>query len=334
MPKPIPRKIKESGPRRPTSAEHLARVRQVRRAILHAVVVVLLVGGLAWLVASLRTTVAETAAKGAPPPRVVFANRPAWMTDLVARNLAEQFRPAYAPSVFDRESLVAMNRKLKANPWVSKVRQVRRVFGESAGDTIEVDCEFRAPLALVRDRDGDGYWFVDSKGYKLPERFTEQELSHLIYADGKVNLRVIEGVRNPAPRQAGQLWPGDDLAAGLELAAKLNGQSYAEDVLRVNVTNYGGRVDAREAHLVLVTRLRVKDADGQAAFSRILWGRAWGASDAFIEVKPERKLQAMASTVQRYGRVDANAAWIDIRFDEIYVPGPTAATGPHADGGR
>lgn len=329
------RKSREDVQRRAPAPLRLARIRRVRKGVFHAVAAMLLVGGMAWLIGHLKSTIARPLDAASETPNIVFTHRPAWMTDLVLHELAESFRPDETPSVFDRDALVRVNRRLKSNAWIGKVREVRRVYGESAGDIIEIDCDFRAPLALVRD--GDAYWFVDAKGVKLPEKFSEKELPLLIYAKGKVNLRVIEGVRNAAPRLAGQLWPGDDLAAGLGLAEKLNGQPFADDVIRINVANYAGRIDAREAHLVLGTRLRLRDREGHEAgpFTEVRWGRPWNASDAFIEVKPERKLEAMRLAVEKYGRVDALQPWIDLRFDTVKGPSqPSTQDGGHADGGR
>lgn len=326
MPKPAPRRAKDDAARRPASPEYAARARRARRALLHTLLAVAFVGGIAWVVGEVRHAIARTSAESPLPPTIVFADRPPWMTDLVATQLAESFRPDASPSVFDRQALVDVSRRLKANAWVSKVRQVRRAYRTSAGDTIEVDCDFRTPLALVYDNDGH-YWFVDDKGVKLPEWFEPKELKQLMFAaNGRVNLRVIEGVRNPPPRSAGQLWLGDDLIAGLDLARQLNGQSFAEDVTRINVVNYAGRADNREAHLVLVTKYGTE----------VRWGRPMNASDAFIEVKPERKLSAMRQIVAKFGRVDAGKPWVDVRFDTVTYPVARPATrdGGHADGGR
>jgi hypothetical protein len=327
MPKPLPRKARDEFPpaRRgggaAAAASRAARARLLRRAALHVALATVLVGGVGWLVGYLRTAVAETAAAALPdPPRVVFANRPAWMSDFLAAELAEVCRPNGNPSVFDRDALVRINGRLNANPWIAKVRQVRRVYAQAAGDTIEVDCDFRAPLGLVRggrDEAGrDVYWFVDAKGVRLPERFTAADVPKVVYAaDGKVNVRVIEGVRNAPPAKAGQPWPGDDLAAGLELAEKLNGQPFAEEIERIDVSNYAGRVEKREAYLVLRTRQHTE----------VRWGRPWGAADWFVEIKPEVKLDTLRRMVARYGRVDAGQQWLDIRFERISTP-PVATT--------
>jgi hypothetical protein len=272
-------------------------------------VAILLVGSVAMAVGSLREAVARRAAAGRPA--VVLVNRPAWMTDLVADQLAEKFRPDAVPSVFDRQALVEVNQRMSANPWVSKVKSVRRVFGGQAGDTIEVDCDFRAPLALVREGDADAYWFVDGKGVLLPERFTKSELPKVMLApDGRINVRVIEGVRNAPPPGPGKLWAGDDLLAGLDLAARLNGLAFTEEIVRLDVSNYNGRSDPRKPHVVLVTKYN----------TQVWWGRPWIASDAFIEVPPERKLSVMRDLVAHKGRVDAGYTWVDLRYDEPARP--------------
>ena len=71
----------------------------------------------------------------------------------------------WLPSAPVQWLLVAAAGKLQANPWVRDVHFVRRVFGERPGDTLEIDCEFRAPIALVQW--GDYYWLVDGDGMTL-----------------------------------------------------------------------------------------------------------------------------------------------------------------------
>src|SRR5688572_10594799 len=286
-------------------------VRRRGRAALQVLMVVAFLGVCGGAYTAIRGYVQEEVVAQAEPPQVVFKTKPAWMTDLVVKQLAASFRPAKARSVFDRELLVETHRRLKANPWIGTVRGVRRVYGEGPGDTIEIDCDFRAPMAVVQA--GPDYWFVDGGGIKLPERFTAADLPKLIYAsDGSTNLRVIEGVRRPPPRLAGQHRQGEDLAAALELVRHFYGQPFLNEVVRIDVSNFAGRVDPREAQIVLRTRYRTE----------VRWGRPWSSTDAFIEVRPERKMQYMRNVLAEFGRIDARQPWIDIRFDRITYPSP------------
>jgi hypothetical protein len=249
------------------------------------------------------------------PPAVVLKNRPAWMTDFLAMQIAAGVRPSGAHSAFDRKLLVDTTASLRANPWIRKVTAVRRVYGHRPGDTLEIDCEYREPAALVRS--GANYWLVDKQGVKLPEQYVAADIPKLIEApDKRTHIRIIEGVRRPAPK-AGNRWGGDDLAAGLRMVALLAGRPYTEDVYRVNVDNYEGREDVRAPHVVLVTRFG----------TQVWWGLPYSPDaldDGMVEVKTERKLAYMKGLFAEYGRVDAAQPWVDLRRDTIFYPDRTA----------
>ena len=79
-------------------------------------------------------------------------------------------RPDIAKSPFDHQVLVDAVAALKQNPWIREIRDVRRTYSQSPGDTIEIDCDYRAPIALVKF--ADRYTLVDNEGTVLPEQFT------------------------------------------------------------------------------------------------------------------------------------------------------------------
>src|SRR4051812_10293527 len=216
------------------------------------------------------------------PPRVVLVNRPAWMSDLLAEEIVRAAKPAGAHSAFDHQMLVDINRILCASPWIKEVRQVRRVYQNRPGDTIEIDCDYRAPVALVKF--GQSYWLVDGEGVKLPAQFDLTQLDRVVRgSDRKMNIRIITGVMNP-PVAAGKHWLGQDLQAGLDMVKLLYGLPYAEEIVTVNVTNYGGRESLKEAQLTLGT---IRD-------TTIKWGRPInGGNDFFVEVPTQRKLDVM-----------------------------------------
>ena len=278
--------------------------RQTGRTIAHGLIALTLLGACTAGLYYAREYVEQSAVRATDPPTVVFTNKPAWMSDRVAGQLAASFGPGEPKSVFDHDLLVATSEALKASPWIAQLRQVRRIYGKGPGDTLQVDCDFRAPMALVKF--GPDYWFVDAHGIKLPERFTANDLPFIVYsADGSTNIRVIEGVLHAPPREAGEKWVGDDLAAGLELVCRLYDQPCAQEIAKVDVSNFHGRVHREEANIVLVTKYNTE----------VLWGRPWSATDGFVEVYPERKLTTMRQLLAQYGRVDAGLSSIDIRFD-------------------
>lgn len=247
------------------------------------------------------------------PPVVVIKNQPAWMRPELAEKIVNVARPVAAASSFDRDVLRDVHDQLMSSPdvgpWISNLKSVRRAYGNKPGDTIEIDAEFRAPIALVHY--DNLYWLVDSAGVRLPEAHRPENLTRAIVdPDGKVVLRVIEGVRR-RPADPGLVWPGGDLAAGLELVRGIYDKPFAQEIVKVDVANFGGRVNASAAQLVLVTRHNTE----------IRWGRPITGKDSYIaELDTGRKLQYLEKIVQQYGRVDAGQPWIDIRFDRVMFP--------------
>jgi len=264
------------------------------------------------------------------PPRVILVNQPDWMSDRLAQQIIQTVRPAGTHSAFDQQLLMDINGLLQANPWVRRVNQVRRVYGNSPGDAVEVDCDYRAPVALVRW--ANDYILVDGEGYQLPEQYTAEQLNKIMLAsDGTISLRVITGVGH-APTGSATKWPGDDLAGGLAMVKVLYGQPYVEQIWAVNVANFKGRNDPHGAELVLLTRQGTE----------VRWGQAPGDRDYFVEVPVAQKMRRLESAWRQYGRVDANQPWIDIRFDNPITatkappaPGPLAgAQGTRRSGSR
>jgi hypothetical protein len=254
------------------------------------------------------------------PPKVVLTNRPAWMSDFLAEEIIKSTQPLGLHSAFDRQLLVDTAKALASNPWIRRVNQVRRVYEEQPGDTLEIDCQYRVPAALVQW--GQYFWLVDSQGVKLPEQYTADQLPKILLgSDGKTNIRIIDGVVH-APSESGRVWTGDDIAAGLEMARILSGLDWADQIRDIDVSNFSGRRDPREAQIVLLTCFG----------TQLRWGRPPSAKDAFVEVSASQKLAAIDGIFHRSNRVDDNQPWIDVRFDRVTCPGasetPTADAAP------
>jgi hypothetical protein len=118
------------------------------------------------------------------------------------------------------------------------------------------------------------------------------------------------------------VWTGDEIAAGLEMARILSGLDWADQIRDIDVSNFSGRRDPREAQIVLLTCFG----------TQLRWGRPPSAKDAFVEVSASQKLAAIDGIFHRSNRVDDNQPWIDVRFDRVTCPGasetPTADAAP------
>jgi hypothetical protein len=290
----------------PRDAESAARL---RRVAIHSFAAIALITGLAAALFFDRHYVDRALAATQDPPKVVLKNRPVWMTDFLAEQIARCAQPAGTHSVYDHQLLVTTRDLLKANPWIREVKQIRRAYGNSPGDTLEIDCDYRAPVALVHWK--DYYWLIDGEGVKLPEAFDQSMLGRIMFGqDHRINIRVIEGVHN-APPESGVKWPGDDLKSAIELVKLLYDKPYAQEVMRVDCGNFAGRRDAKSAQLVLITSRNTE----------VRWGRPiTGGDDFFVEVSPAQKLHYMEAIVAELKHVDANCQWVDLRFDTITRP--------------
>jgi hypothetical protein len=284
------------------------------KVIVHLMIGVIFLSGTACVFRICQVYVERNLAFPTRPPKVTLVDRPAWMSDFLADQIMKTAEPIGLHSAYDRQLLIDTASALRSNPWIRQVNQVRRVYDQGPADTLELDCDYRAPVALVPW--DDYYCLVDGQGIRLPEQYSADELPKIIFGpDGKVNVRIVQGAVD-APPEEGRRWIGDDLAAGLELARLLAGKDFAEQIRLIDVTNYGGRVNSSEAQIVLVTQFN----------TQIRWGRPPSAQDGFVEVPASTKLDALEAIFTQTGRVDANQPWIDVRFDRVTCPATNAPT--------
>ncbi len=252
------------------------------------------------------------------PPKIVLKNQPPWMSDFLAEQICAAAQRPGSHSAFNRDVLKETKSLLENNErtsaWIREIRQLKLVYDKKPGDTLVIDAEFRAPIALVQQQ--DGFYLVDGQGVVLPERYTQEQVSKIVFGkDGRMNIRVVSGVRSERPAFAGQEWHGDDLAAALDMVKLLHQRLFAEDIVKVDVSNFSGRDDAREAQLVLVTKRN----------TQIRWGRSVNSTD-LAEVPTRQKLIYMASLFKDTGRCDGGYSWIDLRFDTVRGPASEVKT--------
>jgi hypothetical protein len=296
-------------------SEPTAWQRSLRRVALWGIVAALGCTAFGMGYGKLKRHVQDRYATPKVPPDVVLVNRPAWMNEFLAERITAVARPGRRADAFDQTLLVDVHDQLLSDPdvaaWIEHIKSVRRVYGQGPGDRIEVDAVYRSPIALVRH--DEDFWLVDSRGVMLPESFLAEQVPQVVVGqDGKLVIRVIDGVAGK-PGDPGSLWKGDDLQAALELLRMIHGRSFAQDVVKIDVSNFGGRRDAQAAHIVLVTRYN----------TQIRWGRPISTADPFVEVSAARKLEYLERIMAEFGQVDARRPWIDIRFDKVTYPKPS-----------
>ena len=230
--------------------------------------------------------VERTATAPLPAPiRVVFADQPAWLPKDERIAIERSIVKSIATSPFDQDGLAAARAAAASSGWLTQVAQVRR----SDVDEVVVEGTWAVPFALVCDADGEH--LVDTKGRLLPRTWP---------AGKGPKLLRISGVTMPRPAQLGSVWPGDEVAAALSMAALVADRPWRTQIAGVDLSNWASD-----------GLLRLKSDRG----CEIVWGRAPGKESA-SEVPASQKLAALQLAWEKGKHIDAGAREaLDLRGD-------------------
>lgn len=249
-----------------------------------------------WGEGRLKSYVATHGASHVTAQTVVLADRPSWMSPMLAGQIKQQVASQVGTNPMDRKTLSWAVHVLQNNPWVEKVDRISR---EERG-VVMVSAQYREPVAMVQTP--HGYRAIDRALHLLPGLYLESQLK-------TVNLPVVTGVRQPLV-QPGLVWDDSALRDAMQLVNMVYRQPYANQIKSVDVS----RRDVRgRVRLTLLTR------DG----GQVRWGYAPGKGHP-IEVTDAAKLNAMAGLEQRCGRIDAGGKIVDIFTQTVLVHQPVA----------
>ena len=190
------------------------------------------------------------------------------------------------------------------NGWIKRIVEVRRVVEpDGRSQTIEIYAEYRRPMAWVLVEGGGGQcYLLDEECVRLPGVFSR--------ADRKaMGGLAITGVEERVPEVGGR-FVGEDLAAGLKLLELLRDKKYAGQIEVIDVSNFSGRKDEKDAWIVLQTVW---------AGRVVMWGRTPG-KEMFWEISTSAKLKVLDEIYATFKRIDAGLEYVDIRRDQPWVP--------------
>jgi hypothetical protein len=207
-------------------------------------------------------------------PRIDAALAPRWAD----RQGAELVRvETEGASLFDDGLVERVGRSFEECPWIARVTAVERVFPNQ----LRVRFEYRRAHAAVRRPNGHVV-LVDAAGVRLPGVYLEPPTCD--------RAAVVSGVPS-APPAPGRTWDDPALRAGLAMA------DFAVDspllrrlgVREVDVSNFGGRVDARRSEVTLVT----------SAGCQVQWGRT-AAAPRYGDPSDAEKLELLRDVMADY----------------------------------
>ena len=179
-------------------------------------------------------------------------------------------------SIFDAGLVGRVGLAFESCPWIKRVVAVERVFP----DQLRVRFEYRRAHVAVRR--ANGYVLVDEDGVRLPGVFVEPPACE--------RSAVITGVLS-LPAEPGKKWedPALDEARAMADYAHTNDLLRRVGVREIDVSNFGGRADARRSEIALVT----------AAGCELAWGRA-SSTARYGDASSEEKLENLREVLAAY----------------------------------
>jgi len=259
--------------------------------------------------------------------RLRLCETPAWVPDAVAEAVGESILADDA-DFNDVELVRRAHAAAEANPWISRVSRVeKRLTDDPTIGVLEVHAEFRKPVAKVLLKDGRSCAYVSDDAHRLPDvvpryvasipatRAAPARREYFLRAPPglaavEVHYLTINGASCDAPA-FGERWQGEDILAAVKMIELLWDRPYINQIVEVDVRNFGWRASRREPQIRLVAK---KDRGLETV---ILFGRLPDPEGDWV-VPPERRLRNLDLYVQAHrGTLAGLASTIDIQGDYL-----------------
>ena len=215
---------------------------------------------------------------------IELVDAPTWMSEGIRDQVRQTVSAQIKPDPLDGRSLREAVNALEEDPWVQDVIQVTR----RTGGRVLVSARYRQPVAVIEGM--DGYHLIDSEGVCLPGVYQGYEVHRL-------GLVLFKGVSTPPPASAGEVWPGEEVQAGLSLIRLLSDEPYMSKISSFDV---GQRDERGRLRLVLNTE-----------YGTVRWGLPPGQENA-IETDAQTKRGWLRQLAQRDSSLSSSGQIIDI----------------------
>jgi hypothetical protein len=205
--------------------------------------------------------------------------------------------------ILDEDAAPSVQRKIAEQvAWLDDVK-VRISQGR-----LYIAGRWRKPIALIKS--GPFQFYVDAEQVALDY----VPMPHLTI----VEVTGMPPVTALPPR--GEVWPCNDLAAAIQILDRLDrmdriltpDKPLLREIDRIDVSNYKGRQDDNQAHIILYSKNNAE----------ILWGAEIGTWQRHLESTDEEKLAKLYHHYQTYGTLSGGVKYINLRDPRDKVPLP------------
>jgi hypothetical protein len=227
---------------------------------------------------------------------------PGWVSEEIKNRIFAAATSDANNQGVDENAAASVQRSIeRLVPWLADVRV------QTTHNNIRIEGRWRKPIALVTA--GKDKFFIGS------------DLVILDYIPvGDLSVVTVDGLEfTKHPPTPGKVWQGDDLAAALAVLSRLERMDAVvspkkpllREIDRIDVSNFNGRKNKRDPHIILYTREN----------TQIIWGAEIGAWQRHLESPDDDKLAKLYTYYQQYGTL-SGVKYINLRDPRqtIYLP--------------
>lgn len=228
---------------------------------------------------------------------------PDWVSDQLKEDVLAAARgEGQGPGIDEDAALSVQHNIEKFVAWLDEVK-VRATH-----DGLRIEGRWRRPVALVKS--GLNKFYVDAEQVALD--FVPMPNLSI------VEIKGLSLVTTTPP--LGEVWRRDDLAAAIEILGRLYemDKSITPDkpllfeIDRIDVSNFNGREDGRQPHIILYAKDNTE----------IMWGAAVGKWQQHLESMDEQKLAKLYDYYKEFGTLSGGAKYINLRDPKDKIPLP------------
>lgn len=232
-----------------------------------------------------------------------LVNPPAWLSEELKGKIYAAAVAGDEDLKLDEDAARSVQQNLeKYAAWLDEI------VVQATHESLRIEAKWRKPIALVKL--GMLKVYVDSELVVLD--FLEMEKLPIVEVEG-----LPLTVKVPS---AGSLWPRDDLSAAVELLVQLDRMDnlvtpqkpLLYEIDNINVSNFNGRRDKRQSHIILYTTDNTE----------IIWGAEVGTWQRYLESTDEDKLAKLYAHYKEYGTLLGNIKYINLRDPVDNIPQP------------
>lgn len=198
-------------------------------------------------------------------------------------------------SILDTELTKRIHAAFASHRWISKVRSVKKSYPAK----VEVDLDYRQPIAVVEVQKSDGkpgLVFIDADTALLshadlaPGHLTEKQADSLGAGLASGYLRITGGKLSAAGKMYGHSWENQSLLGAAQIANAWKDQWKSTGLFRIAITE--------DTNADIVYEMLTKDNH------RIVWGHAPG-QEVPGEPKPAEKIQQILTAIKKQGSLSS-----------------------------